>query len=248
MIIAQCAHQFTTSYGLPTSLFLAGLVGGLSHCAWMCGPFVLAQVGAYKHGEGEKSAESQAVFHRLKSTALLPYHLGRMTTYVVLAILVSSVINLAFVFSDSKSFISAPLLVLAAVIFLVTAFPKMARIFPWVSFFQRAVPFRWISKNVAVLMERSSVFSRYLLGVLLGFMPCGLVVSALMASATAPDVFQSALAMTAFSAGTVPSLLCVALGGRALMHKYPKMGLYISRGGMIVSSVWLFVLAGIMVF
>ena len=48
MIIADCISNFTTSYGLPASLFLAGLVGGATHCAGMCSPFVFAQIDEIK--------------------------------------------------------------------------------------------------------------------------------------------------------------------------------------------------------
>ncbi|MFN8928129.1 MAG: sulfite exporter TauE/SafE family protein, partial [Rhodospirillales bacterium] len=43
---APAALDWAVSLGLPLTLLLAGLVGGATHCAGMCGPFVLAQVGA----------------------------------------------------------------------------------------------------------------------------------------------------------------------------------------------------------
>ena len=55
---------------LVLALFMAGLVGSAGHCAGMCGPFVLAQVGA------------RTQLNRLAGSALLPYHLGRGTTYI----------------------------------------------------------------------------------------------------------------------------------------------------------------------
>ncbi len=239
-MLGQCLTDFTTSYGLPFSLFLGGLVGGFSHCAWMCAPFVLAQ--------NDDGPNDGVGLRKMKSALLLPYHLGRMTTYVMLAVLVSAVINLAFVFSDLKLLISAPLLVLAGVMFLVSAFPNLSRVFPWVAKVQLAVPYRWISRPVAKLTQSSHVLARYGLGLLLGFMPCALVVSALMASATASNVWASAAAMGAFTLGTMPALMIVSFGGLAFKNKYPKANIYVSRGGMVVSSLWLFVLAGTMVF
>ena len=64
--------------GLFTSLFMAGLVGGWSHCAGMCGPFVLAQVATRLEGI---PASRMTELHRLTGAAVLPYHFGRATTY-----------------------------------------------------------------------------------------------------------------------------------------------------------------------
>lgn len=236
MLIGQCIHDITVSYGLVLSLFLAGLVGGVTHCAGMCAPFVLAQTGA------------GAEVRRLRSSLLLPYHLGRMTTYVTLAVLVNTAFNLAFVFSDLKLLVSAPLLVLAGVIFLVTAFPAMAAVFPWAAALQIAAPYKFVSRFSAGLMNNPGVLQRYGLGVLLGFMPCGLVVAALMAAATATGPLQAAGAMAAFTLGTVPALVLVALGGQEIKRRYPQASSRLSQGAMVVSGVWLFALAGMMIF
>ncbi len=233
MFIGQCIHNIALSHGLAISLFLAGLVGGFTHCAGMCAPFVLAQTGDLK---------------KLGNGLLIPYHLGRMTTYVALAVLVSSVINLAFIFSDLKALIAAPMLVLAGVIFLVSAFPQLSIIFPWVVRIRIAAPYKFITAFSAKLTHSPNIFKRYGLGVLLGFMPCGLVVSALLASATAPNAAQAAFAMGAFTLGTVPALILVALGGHALKTKYPKASVRVKQSAMIISSLWLFALAGTMVF
>lgn len=236
IFIGQCIHNITVLHGLAISLFLAGLVGGFTHCMGMCSPFVLAQTG------GEYGVK------RLGSSLLLPYHLGRMTTYVVLAVLVSSVINLAFVFSGLKALIAAPMLVLAGIIFLVSAFPKLSIVFPWITRIQLAAPYKLISKFTSNLMVSPTLIKRYILGILLGFMPCGLVVSALLASATAPSVLEAGLAMSAFTIGTMPALILVGFGGHALKHKYPKASQRLSQGAMAISSLWLFILAGQMIF
>jgi sulfite exporter TauE/SafE len=236
MFIGQCIHDIAVSHGLIISLFLAGLFGGFTHCTGMCSPFVLAQVG------------SQPEIKKLRSTLLMPYHLGRMTTYVTLAVLVSSVINLAFVFSGLKALIAAPMLVLAGVIFLVNAFPQLSSFFPWVARIHVAVPYKFIASFSAKLMNNPHVLKRYGLGVLLGFMPCGLVVSALLASATAPNALQAGLAMGAFTLGTMPALFLVAFGGHALKQKYPIASARMAQGVMMISGLWLFALAGQILF
>lgn len=230
--IGGCIHQVSLTYGLLGSLFLAGLVGSVSHCTLMCGPFVISQAGGLS---------------RLQDVMLVPYHLGRMTTYVTLSVLVYSVLNLVFLYSPLKSIIAAPMLFLAGIIFLVSAFPKTKALFPWVAnirFYKMSV---FLEKASSKLFSNHGLWSRYGLGVLLGFMPCGLVVAALMASATAPTVWQAAFSMMAFSVGTVPALVLVAMGAGSLKHRYPEFSLRFSQLAKIISALWLFVLAGSLV-
>ena len=236
MFIAQCIHDIATSHGLIISLFLAGLVGGFTHCAGMCSPFVLAQMN------------DAPQMKRLSAPLLLPYHLGRMTTYVALAVLVHSIINMAFIFSGTKALIAAPILVLAGVIFLISAFPQLSALFPWAAGIQVAAPYKFVHRFSSDLIRDPGVLKRYGLGVLLGFMPCGLVASALLAAATASSAPQAALMMTAFTFGTMPALILVAFGAQGLKYKYPNFMRRFSQGAMIMSSFWLFALAGSMVF
>lgn len=236
LFIGQCIHDIAVSHGLMISLFLAGLVGGATHCAGMCGPFVLAQIG------------DTSSIQKLSGSLLIPYHLGRMVTYVGLAILVSSIVNLAFVFSNLKSLIAAPILALAATIFLISAFPKMLNIFPWAAHIRISAPYSLIERFTSKLMRNPGIIKRFGLGVMLGFMPCGLVASALLAASTAPTVTEAALAMSIFTIGTIPALILVAFGGGALKYKYPKASMRISQGAMVISSFWLMAIAVSMVF
>src|SRR5262249_45358281 len=71
----------STQGGIIGALALAGLVGGFTHCTGMCGPFVLAQLGRQLEAVPERRMSE---FHRLTGALLLPYHLGRATTYVAI--------------------------------------------------------------------------------------------------------------------------------------------------------------------
>lgn len=231
-VLAECALFFRSAGALPASLFLAGLVGGVTHCAGMCGPFVVAQSGSLE---------------RFASSMLLPYHAGRMTTYVALAVLTNSVLNIAFAASPLKSLFAAPMLALAGAAFLVTAFPKLSALLPWAVSFRISLPYRWISNVSAFLLRGPGALKRYALGVLLGFMPCGLVLSALLAAATAENAYQSALAMAAFAVGTVPALFMVTISGHSLKVLFPRSSGYAFRGLMVFNGLWLMAMAGFLI-
>jgi len=236
MSFAQCVYDFSMQNGLIISLFLGGLAGGFTHCSAMCGPFVLAQSAG--HGGQERKLE------RLSRAALLPYHLGRMTTYVSMAVLFQSVLNLALLFSSYKAVLTAPILMLAGVLFMISVFPALSRVFPWAGTIRLGLPFGFIGKHSGAFMTEPGVFKRYMLGVMLGFMPCGMVVAALMAASTAPTILQAAWAMGAFTLGTMPALVLVALGGRSLQTRFPKAAGTMKQGAMALSALWLFALAG----
>lgn len=238
-MFGECMHTLSVSYGLPASLFLAGLAGGFTHCIAMCGSFVVAQAQGVHGDSGVR---------RLVRTLILPYHLGRLTTYVFLAVLFSGFINLAFLFQPSKALVAAPLLLIAAVVFIVTAFPGAGALFPWAGRLRLPVPGRMLSRIYKPLFPDHRPASRYILGLFLGFMPCGLVVSALMAAAAAPTIWQSAGAMAAFGIGTLPALFLVGTGSGFLNRIVLPGGYSMRQGFMVLSAFWLFVLAAAMVF
>lgn len=235
MNFAQCIHDFSMQNGLAISLLLGGLAGGFTHCTAMCA-FVLAQTGD-KEVSGGKLA-------RLSHAALLPYHLGRMTTYIFLAVIFHSVLNLALLFSGYKAVLTAPLLMLAGTLFLISVFPALRQVFPWAGNIRLGLPFGFIGKYSATFLSNPGFLKRYALGIMLGFMPCALVVAALMAASTAPSALQAALAMGAFALGTMPALILVALSGRTLQSRFPKAANTLKQGAMAFSALWLFALAG----
>lgn len=235
-MFAECVHQLTASHGLVISLFLGGLVGSFTHCLGMCAPFVLAQTD---HGP---------VLQKPAASLLLPYHLGRMTTYVALGAVTHSIVNLAYLFSPARAYITAPLLALAGVMFLISAFPSWRAVFPWAGRMSFFTYFSFICTNAGKLFRRPGSADRYLLGVLLGFMPCGLVMAALMASATASTLPQALIAMAAFSIATMPALMAVGLFGKSLSRQFPNFSQRFSQAAMVISSLWLFALAGMLIF
>ena len=94
------------------SLITIGFVGGFSHCAFMCGPFVMMQVN---NNLKKISIDNLNHFTRLKGLALIPYHLGRITTYSFLGFF-SSLFGKNIKNHTNSHLISAILLFLAALI------------------------------------------------------------------------------------------------------------------------------------
>src|SRR5487761_2605674 len=70
--------------GIVLGLFLAGAAGSAMHCVPMCGGFVLGQVADRM---ARLPAAHLCEWRRVGAGALLPYHLGRLTTYTLLGAL-----------------------------------------------------------------------------------------------------------------------------------------------------------------
>ncbi|MGB0670196.1 MAG: sulfite exporter TauE/SafE family protein [Rhodospirillales bacterium] len=206
--LAHCTVTVTDNGGLIGSLFVAGLVGSASHCIGMCGPFVLTQCLARLEA---KPASEMREFDRLAGAALVPYHLGRMTTYALLGALAGAFAGLLIQAPELK-WVSAGLLLAAAAFFLGYALKRMGRLKARASAKEGPVS-RLLGRIAGPLFARPLGWRGYGLGIVLGFLPCGLLWGALAAAAASGEALAGAFAMMAFTLGTVPALGLVALAG-----------------------------------
>ena len=198
-------------YGLPAALFLAGLAGSFLHCLGMCGPFVLGQVAGRALSASE-NGQSYGELRRLRDGALLPYHLGRITTYAGLGALAGLIGRLIFSLPHLRS-VAAALLLFAALVLLAQMLPRLASLLPA----NRALaPLAGLLLRLAGKKGGApgrSLFALYRFGLLLGFLPCGFLWSALAASAASGGAAEGALAMACFGFGTVPALAGLGWSG-----------------------------------
>jgi sulfite exporter TauE/SafE len=214
--LAHCQAVTVEHGGLLTSLFMAGLVGSATHCVGMCGPFVLAQTVARLES---RPASDMREFHRLSGAALAPYHLGRTTTYAGLgaaaALLAGGVIDVT-----GLKWLSAALLILAALFFLGYAVQRIGVHVPWLRSGGESGWSRHLGRWARPLFERPVGVRGYALGLMLGFLPCGLLYGALAAAAASGDPLSGAFAMIAFALGTVPALVAVGLAGHVAGRRW----------------------------
>ena len=96
---------------------------------------------------------------------------------------------------------------------------------------------------VRPLFARPEGWRGYILGVALGFLPCGLLYGALAAAAASGRPLAGALAMLAFSLGTVPSLLAVGVAGHVASQRFRSAALHLMPALMLVNAAVLSYLA-----
>lgn len=83
----------------------------------------------------------------------------------------------------------------------------------------------------------------FLRGVLMSFMPCGLIYAALMMAATLINPLAGMFAMWLFVLGTIPALLLASGGATLLAYKWKEMMRSIGRYGMVFNGLTLLVMA-----
>ena len=196
--------------GLVGGLFVAGLVGGAGHCTGMCGPFVLSQVMVRLE---QIPAATMGEFHRISGAALLPYHLGRGTTYGVLGA-AAGWMSGGLIQASGWRWISAVLLSVAAVFFIGYALRTLGVALPWAGMDRGESGWsKRLGETVRPLFGRPVGARGYVLGLVLGLLPCGFLYGSIAAAAAARSALLGAVAMVAFSLGTVPALFGLGLAG-----------------------------------
>jgi uncharacterized protein len=187
----------------PLAAFLAGLLGS-AHCLAMCGGIATAAGAA-----------------NVSSSRLGPllYQLGRLGSYAIagaIAGAVGAAAGFAFAVSHWNEWLRLATALLVIVIGLDISFGTSRRT-TWLR-----APERWggrlwrrITPAARYLTPASATGRALTLGLLWGWLPCGLVYSVLIAAALAGSPARGAGVMVAFGLGTVPTMAGLGyLGGR----------------------------------
>lgn len=232
-LLALCGDGLSVAgnepLALPVALFVAGLAGGALHCAGMCGPFVLGQVMA-----GADDARRYGEWRRLGGAALAPYHLGRATTYAALGAGAGGATAL-FASTTGFAWLSSSFLVAAAMLLVAQAAGlALGRAVPWSGA---------LSRLATPLSGSHTAASRYGLGMLLGFLPCGLLYGALAAAAGSASMATGAAAMLAFALGTVPALVAVGWGGLLLRRRLRETWRWVAAPVLVANAAVMLALA-----
>jgi sulfite exporter TauE/SafE len=224
------------------SLVNIGFFGGLVHCSQMCGPLVFTQVS--NRLKNIPIAEFSTL-KKLQNFALLPYHFGRITTYSFLGFFCSFFAkNIKEI--DNLNFISSALLFIASLIFFSYFFEKKPSFF---RIFRASKPialpkFNFMIQLVAKLFKNPRGLNGYFLGIILGFLPCGMLYGAFILAAEISNPFLASIGMLLFGMSTFPALFLTASGlffvlkssGNAF-KKFSKIVILINAVALLIMSI-----------
>jgi sulfite exporter TauE/SafE len=175
--------------------FLIGLVGSL-HCIGMCGPIAIAL---------PVPDSSNISFF----TGRILYNLGRVVTYSFLGAILG-LLGGRIALAGAQQVVS---IILGVVIIIAVLLPqKYKNYFAQHPFTQKlAQP---LKENIGVLFKKGTFSAMFLIGILNGFLPCGLVYVALAGAIASGDAISGAAVMILFGLGTVPAMFAASVFGK----------------------------------
>ena len=218
--------EFTTSYGVA---FMMGLFSSL-HCVGMCGSII---------GTLTLSLSPEI---RNNKKLLLPfvfsYNFGRITSYALAGALISMPLG---------EFHGHRLLQIVSAIVMAGAGAYIAGWFPRFAYIEKAGVTIWklMEPYGRKLIPVKNHTQAYLFGMIWGWLPCGLVYSALALAATSGDVTQSAFTMLAFGLGTLPAVMGIGVMTQVLtrlsrMQRFKQIiGLFMVALALLAAFPWL---------
>lgn len=208
------------------ALFLVGLLGG-THCVGMCGGIV----GALSMG-----APGRWSMH-------LAYNVGRILSYG-LAGAIAGAVGAASLGLDSQVpmrlalYLVANLMLIALGLYLLGVTEALA-------FTERAGQLLWqrLQPLTRRFLPARTVAQAFPLGMLWGWLPCGLVYSALATALSSGSAVRGGLCMLAFGLGTLPNLLLAGIV-LARLNEFVRRPAVRIASGLLVLGFGLYGLLG----
>jgi sulfite exporter TauE/SafE len=180
------------------AIFLAAFTGSFGHCLGMCGGVVIA----YSSAKIDKSwSRTYEVFVHLL------YSFGRITTYMLLGAIFGYIGGVA-----KFDGYSTGVLTIIAGVFMVLAGLSLIGKLPFLTKFEHSLSSsNWYRSAFRYILRDKSLYSFYLLGLLNGLLPCGLVYFFAVEAANTGNALYGALVMGVFGLSTIPALLGLGL-------------------------------------
>jgi sulfite exporter TauE/SafE len=203
-----------------SAALLAGLLGS-AHCLGMCGGIS----GLFAVNAGVATLRRQLPF-------ALSYNFGRVTSYAVLGVIVGSVGSVIVKASPS---LAIGIRLFSGIIIMLVGL-KVAFDLRLLNVIERMGGTLWskISPAAQKLVPVTSLPKAYGLGLVWGWLPCGLVYSVLMIAATSAQPVAGAATMVAFGIGTMPAMVLTGLGAARLSELMRRRHTRIGLGLLIV--------------
>lgn len=175
--------------------FTLGLVGSL-HCVGMCGPIAMA-------------LPYQSSYRWQVAGKMLLYQSGRILTYTLLGT-VLGLFGMGMFIAGIQTYVSLILGILLVIIVLFSW--NMESQLLKIPALQRLN--QWVKQQLGHLLRKPGFSSLFLVGMLNGLLPCGLVYMAIIGALTTHNIAEGAIYMASFGLGTLPLMLATSVAGQ----------------------------------
>ncbi len=192
----------TESLPLLGAAFVTGLLGS-AHCLGMCGGI-----------SGLFAVNASAASLRRDLPMAITYNVGRVLSYIVLGAVVAL---LGRTLVDAIPRLAAPVRLISGLLIVLVGLQVA---FNWRALapIEKAGAGLWqrIAPAAKGLLPVNSAPKALGLGLLWGWLPCGLVYSVLLLAATTANAVTGGLVMLAFGLGTMPAMIATGLSASKL--------------------------------
>ena len=190
------------------SAFIIGLLGS-GHCLGMCGGITTMLTSALPQPTHIKN-NLLASKNNKSLLFVFFYHIGRISSYT----LIGALVGLTGSYAAKNLGMPVTALRIISAIFLIFLGLYLAQ---WLMVLSKVeqlgkILWRFISPLSKKLIPVNNAKQALALGMLWGWLPCGLVYSTLTWSLASNSLFYGASIMLVFGLGTLPALLSVSLG------------------------------------
>lgn len=175
------------------SIITIAFLGSFGHCIGMCGGIVIAYSSTKIEDQWSKPKQA---------TAHLLYSLGRVFTYVLLGAMFGY-LGGVMMFNN----LANGLLLVLAGVFMVLAGLSLSGKIKFLTLIEHSFSSSsWYTKMFRELLKTKSLMSFFILGMLNGLLPCGLVYFFAVTAASTASPLYGALVMLIFGLSTIPAL------------------------------------------
>ncbi|PHS39551.1 MAG: beta-carotene 15,15'-monooxygenase [Sulfurovum sp.] len=169
------------------------LLGSLGHCIGMCGGIVIAYSSA-------KIDNKWSNF--MQGFAHLVYSFGRITTYVMLGAIFGAIGGVV----QFNGYATAALTIIAGLFMILAGLSLLGKL-KFLSKLEHSFSqTKWYQDVFRQVLRSKSLYSFYILGLLNGLLPCGLVYFFAVTAASTGSPLWGALVMFIFGLSTIPAL------------------------------------------
>lgn len=203
-----------------------GFFGSLGHCIGMCGGFIVSYTTAKMDSATSKT--SQATGHSF-------YNLGRISSYTILGALFGFFGSLW----DATPMMRMIMFGIAGLMMIIMGLSLSGRV-KFLSYLEYPITQKkWFKKLFFSQLNSKSKSSFYILGMLNGLFPCGLVYTMLITAVATKSIVLGALVMLLFGISTIPTLFSLGfLVGFISQNRFRHIMIEISSLIIIVYGGW----------
>lgn len=180
------------------SIATIAFLGSFGHCIGMCGGIVIAY--SSRKIEDNWSTVTQTLAH-------LIYSFGRITTYVMLGIIFGAIGGVV----QFNGYTTAGMTIVAGIFMILAGLSLLGKI-KFLTRLEHSFSSNKLYRDIfRHVLQSKSLYSFYILGLVNGLLPCGLVYFFAVTSASTGSPFWGGIVMFIFGLSTIPAMLGLGL-------------------------------------